>query len=271
MKTPFRFKFKVIAAFNGLYDSNNYHHIRLSYYTHQSINQKSQNLYYYIPTYHLNGKTMKIIPFPLEKYLWDSSKSWTVEMKQVPGSLSWTLPTKLTMTSTSSTSTPQLPCPYAGTHHGYTEAFHTYHEVSGNYLQLGIYKGTVVWELSSTTSSTISSSPWSSVVQTSMASSSKSRSWKSIAPRSTMKPPSSACLQDLNILAQLESTQMGTATLKRVLHPTMEGQPESSSPNSPSSQATIFPLECCSKPDIVGIFPSLTFKAYGGSYSAPSR
>ena len=69
MKTPFRFKFKVIAAFNGLYDSNNYHHIRLSYYTHQSINQKSQNLYYYIPTYHLNGKTMKIIPFPLEKYL----------------------------------------------------------------------------------------------------------------------------------------------------------------------------------------------------------
>ena len=62
MKTPFEFKFKVMATFNDLSGSNTYHHIRLSfssYYTHQSINQKSQDLYYYIPTCHLNGEMIE--------------------------------------------------------------------------------------------------------------------------------------------------------------------------------------------------------------------
>ena len=32
------------------------HHFSFSsYYSHQTINQKSQDLYYYIPTCHLNG------------------------------------------------------------------------------------------------------------------------------------------------------------------------------------------------------------------------
>ena len=36
--------------------------------------------------------------------------------------------------------------PYgAGNYYGEAEPFHTYHEVSGNYPQLGIYEATVTW------------------------------------------------------------------------------------------------------------------------------
>lgn len=55
MKTPFEFVVKAMATFSTL--SSNYHEVRLtynSYYTYSSTVQ-NQDLFYYIPTCHLNG------------------------------------------------------------------------------------------------------------------------------------------------------------------------------------------------------------------------
>lgn len=55
MKTPFEFVIKAMATFSTL--SSNYHEVRLnfnSYYTFSNTVQV-QDLFYYIPTCHLNG------------------------------------------------------------------------------------------------------------------------------------------------------------------------------------------------------------------------
>ena len=62
MKTPLEFKFYVMTTFNDLSGTNNYHHIRVTfstYFTHSSLNQNTQDLFYYIPTCHLNGEMIE--------------------------------------------------------------------------------------------------------------------------------------------------------------------------------------------------------------------
>ena len=58
MKNPFEFTFIAMANFN-LQTGSNYHEIKVkydSYYTIPTLNQKTNDLYYYVPTCHLNGQ-----------------------------------------------------------------------------------------------------------------------------------------------------------------------------------------------------------------------
>ena len=57
MKTPFEFTFKAMANFASLSGSN-YHTIKVKYdsfYSVPTLSQRSNDLFYYIPTCHLNG------------------------------------------------------------------------------------------------------------------------------------------------------------------------------------------------------------------------
>ena len=58
MKTPFEFKIKAMTSFANRENTSYFHTVKVefsSYYTHETINQKTQDLSYYVPTCHLNG------------------------------------------------------------------------------------------------------------------------------------------------------------------------------------------------------------------------
>ena len=279
-KTPFEFKFKVMANFGDLENSNNYHQIRVtfsSYYNHVSLNQQSNDLFKYVPTCHLNGQRIEDC----------SISSGKISMRfQQPLTSGTDAAVRFSVLNPTNEAddgfyiknfndpTITLPVeffPYSGgNYYAEAEPFHSYYEVSSSYPELGIHSASVVYgtqvygkfnylEFSlsfsrSDINGLVLEIPVVNVDGT-----------KIYDDPTLLNLPSGSqypCSVGINTNVYCyyeKGSSSGYGKPTRIYITQFSVQ----------SGNTLSLRMLFQNPDIVGIFPSFTFKAYGGSYSAP--
>ena len=144
-----------MATFSDLSSGSNTHLIRVtfnSYFSHETINQKSNDLYYYVPTCHLNG--MRIhncqissgrIEMRFQQQLTTGNEA-AVRFSVLNPKNDADDGFYITSLSNSHVTLPIEFFPYGGSNY-YAEAepFSTYYRASSTYPELGIYEATMVY------------------------------------------------------------------------------------------------------------------------------